>query len=108
MLTGGFKQRQQAADAITSGAVDVVGLARALALDPNLPQRWFSEQGGDPVFPRFDVTPPGGVTAWYSMRLTALGEDREDAFDLDLPSAIREYENRDAERCSRWIKRFGL
>ena len=34
MLTGGFKTRKQAEDAVTSGAVDVVGLARALVLEP--------------------------------------------------------------------------
>ncbi len=33
------------------------------------------------------------------MRLTALGEDRENAFSLDLPSAFRIYEERDAKRC---------
>ena len=40
------------------------------------------------------------------MRLTALGEDREDTFSLDLSSAIRAYEERDALRCHRWIKKF--
>jgi 2,4-dienoyl-CoA reductase-like NADH-dependent reductase (Old Yellow Enzyme family) len=36
MLTGGFKTRAQAEDALTSGAVDIVGLARALVLEPSL------------------------------------------------------------------------
>ena len=50
--------------------------------------------------------PPGGITAWYTMRLTALGEDQEDAFRLDLPAAIRIYEDRDAQRCIKWRKKF--
>lgn len=106
MLTGGFKKRDQAIQAITSGAADIVGLARAMALDPALPNAWMTEQGGDPGFPRFDVAPPGGMTAWYTLRLTALAEDREDAFDLDLTTAIETYENRDDERCARWRRRF--
>jgi hypothetical protein len=40
------------------------------------------------------------------MRLTALAEDREDGFELDLQSAIREYEERDIQRCIIWKKRF--
>jgi 2,4-dienoyl-CoA reductase-like NADH-dependent reductase (Old Yellow Enzyme family) len=105
-LTGGFKRREQAVDAVISGAVDMVGLARAMVLDPRLAEVWLTEEGGDPDFPKFESAPPGGITAWYTMRLTALGEDRENAFTLDLPSAIRIYEERDALRCIKWRKKF--
>lgn len=37
MLTGGFRTRNGMAAAIASGAVDLIGLARPLALDPALP-----------------------------------------------------------------------
>jgi len=104
MVTGGFKKREQAMAAVASGAADMVGIARALVLDPRLAEVWLSEEGGDPDFPKFESAPPGGVTAWYTMRLTALGEDRENAFTLDLPSAIRIYEERDALRCIKWRK----
>ena len=106
MLTGGFKMREQAADALASGAADMVGLARAMVLNPRLAEVWLTEEGGDPEFPKFDSSPPGGITAWYTMRLTALGEDQEDAFRLDLPTAIRIYEDRDAQRCIEWQKKF--
>ena len=108
MVTGGFKTRQEAIDAVTSGAVDMVGLARAMALNPRLANSWLSESGGDPDFPRFNSTLPGGITAWYTMRLTALAEDRENEYDLDLPSAIQVYEDRDAQRCIKWRKKFSL
>ncbi|MEM7535611.1 MAG: NADH:flavin oxidoreductase/NADH oxidase family protein [Chloroflexota bacterium] len=106
MATGGFKRRDQAVDAVATGAVDMVGIARAMVLDPQLAEAWLSEEGGDPDFPRFDATPPGGVTAWYTMRLTALGENRERTFALDLPSAIRMYEERDAQRSIQWQAKF--
>jgi 2,4-dienoyl-CoA reductase-like NADH-dependent reductase (Old Yellow Enzyme family) len=106
MLTGGFKRRDQAVDAVASGAVDMVGLARAMVLNPRIADTWLSEEGGDPEFPKFEFSPPGGITAWYTMRLTALGEHRENVYELGLPSAIREYEERDAQRCIRWRKKF--
>lgn len=106
MLTGGFKTRDQAAAALRSGAVDLVGLGRALALDPQLAVTWATEAGGDPRFPRFDSTQAGGITAWYTLRLTALAEERETAFEMDLPTALKVYEQRDARRCARWKKAF--
>lgn len=106
MVTGGFKKRQQAIDAMESGDVDMVGLGRAMAINPNLPQDWFSEDGADPKFPKFASTIPGGITAWYTMRLTAIGENQEDAFELDLSTAMDQYDNRDALRCIKWNKKF--
>lgn len=106
MVTGGFKERAQAIKAVASGIVDVVGLGRAMAINPRLPLDWFSDEGGDPQFPRFESTIPGGVTAWYTMRLTALGENQEHDFDLDLSTAIDQYDQRDAQRSILWKKRF--
>jgi 2,4-dienoyl-CoA reductase-like NADH-dependent reductase (Old Yellow Enzyme family) len=106
MATGGFKRREQAIDAVASGAVDMVGIARAMVLDPRLAETWLTEDGGDPDFPRFESAPPGGITAWYTMRLTDLGEDRENGLTTDLSSAIRIYEERDAQRCIKWLEKF--
>lgn len=106
ILTGGFKKRDQANDAVVSGAVDMVNLGRAMALNPRLAEDWLSEAGGDPVFPKFESVIPGGITAWYTMRLIALGEESEDAFMLDLPVAIREYDNRTEQLSAIWQKKF--
>ena len=108
MLTGGFQRREQAVDAVTSGAVDLVSLARAMVLNPRLAEAWLTEDGGDPEFPKFESPPRGGVTAWYTMRITALGEDRENMFTLDPQCALRVYEERDAQRCGRWREKFRL
>ena len=108
LLTGGFKNRQQAIEALESGDVDMIGLGRAIALNPNLPNIWLSKEGGDPLFPRFKSAPMGGITAWYTMRLTAISEDKEEVFDLGLESAISEYENRDIKRRIKWKKKFNI
>ena len=106
MLTGGFKTRKEAVSAIETGAADAIGLARSMVLNPSLAITWLSKSGGDPDFPRFETTTPGGVTAWYSMRMTAIGRDAETEFEKSLDEALADYEDRDAERCARWQKRF--
>jgi len=106
MQTGGFKTRTQAEEALASGAVDVVGLARALVLEPSLPDLWKKDQRPEPVFPRFSETPEGGITAWYTMRITEIGADKETQDFPDLGQAIQEYEARDKARTEIWLNHF--
>jgi 2,4-dienoyl-CoA reductase-like NADH-dependent reductase (Old Yellow Enzyme family) len=106
MLTGGFKTRAQANDAVASGVVDVVGLARALVLEPSLPDLWSADQKPEPVFPRFSDAPEGGITAWYTMRLTEIGADKDTRVFSDLGQAIRDYEARDKSRTEIWLSHF--
>ncbi len=107
MLTGGIRTRDHAAEALTSGAADMAGVARAMVLAPELANMWLAEAGGDPEFPRFAPPPPGGITAWYTLRLTALGEDREDGFAHDPESALDAYDARDHKRAETWLRQFG-
>lgn len=106
-LTGGFETRGQAMAALQDGAADAISLARAMVLDPSLANTWLNGSGEGPEFPSFDAPPRGGVTAWYSMRLTALAEDAENQFNLSPAAAMEAYESRDDERCERWRQRFG-
>jgi 2,4-dienoyl-CoA reductase-like NADH-dependent reductase (Old Yellow Enzyme family) len=108
MLTGGFKTFQQAVGAVSGGCVDVVGLARALALDPSLADHWRSGKTDGPAFPRFASPPEGGVTACYTIRLTELGEDRETTEMPEIATAIRDYETRDETRIGLWNNRFSV
>ncbi|KIC40230.1 oxidoreductase [Ruegeria sp. ANG-R] len=107
MVTGGFKHYQEAEAAILSGNVDAVGIARGLVLDPHLPKTWRIGKG-DPVFPRFATLPPGGMTAWFTMRMTDLGEDQEGAVDRDIAQAVTDYEERDGQRAEIWKTRFAF
>jgi len=106
MLTGGFKTCAQAEDALASGAVDIIGLARALVLEPSLPNLWKTNQKPEPTFPRFVDAPEGGITAWYTMRLTEIGADKETAEVGDLGQAIQDYEARDKARTEIWMRHF--
>lgn len=106
MLTGGFKTRSQAEDAITCGAVDIIGLARALVLEPSLPSLWHAGEMPEPEFPRFNEAPEGGITAWYTMRLTGIAGETETTDIGDLNDALRKYEARDKIRTDIWLRHF--
>ncbi|MDE0308460.1 MAG: tRNA-dihydrouridine synthase [Acidiferrobacterales bacterium] len=105
-VTGGFRTQEQAVDAVLSNRADAVSLARAMVLNPSLANAWLRDDGSDPEFPVFDAPPRGSVTAWYTMRLTALGEGNELRFDLSPKAALEAYEARDCERCLKWRERF--
>lgn len=110
MATGGFKTYAMAHDAVASGAVDMVGLARPLVLDPALPSHWQSGENYEPQFPRFEAPQEGAVTAWYTMRLTQLAQDAESAQGYgptDANAALAEYNARDAEKTKLWQAQFG-
>lgn len=49
MLTGGFRSTSGMKEALNSGAVDVIGLARSLAIEPEVGQRLLQDQ--EPVYP---------------------------------------------------------
>lgn len=106
MLTGGIKTRAQAEEIVANGTVDVVGLARALVLEPALPKLWRDGKMPEPTFPRFADAPEGGITAWYTMRLTDLGADAAPDAPRDLAQAIHDNEARDAARTVIWSRHF--
>ena len=108
MLTGGFKTLLQCIDAVTNHGIDMIGLARALALDPDLPSKWQTDPTHDLQFPRFEQPPEGGVTAWFTMRLTEIGQDKDAPTKLRLDHAIRTYEARDQQWTEIWKQHFGL
>lgn len=106
MVTGGFKTLEQANSAVAEGKTDLVGLARALIVDPELPSFWMSGQHGTPRFPRFKNPPEGGVTAWYTMQITRLARGEEALSPDDLEPAIADYESRDERRRAIWRAAF--
>lgn len=106
MATGGFSQKSEVAAAISGGAVDFAGLARAFVLDSSLPTTW-QESEKNPNFPVFDSPPKGGITAWYSMQLTEIGEGRQSGKNLNMEKALLDYETRDKKREKLWNAAYG-
>ncbi|MEM9097889.1 MAG: NADH:flavin oxidoreductase/NADH oxidase family protein [Pseudomonadota bacterium] len=106
MVTGGFKTLHQARAAIGDGAADLIGLARGLVVDPDLPKKWEAGRADTPSFPRFDNPPEGGVTAWFTMQITRIANGEAALSPSDLHDAIRSYEERDQERRQTWLAHF--
>jgi hypothetical protein len=82
VVTGGFRSARGMAEAIESGAVDLVGLARMLAIEPDAPARLLAGQE-----PRYRVRPIiTGIKAidklgileitWYTGQLKRIGRGR--------------------------------
>ena len=69
MLTGGFKKREQATKALKEGAIDMVGMARAWVIRPDIANLWLSDAHQNPIFPRFESPPEGGITACTRCKL---------------------------------------
>lgn len=83
MVTGGFRTSEGMAAAVESGATDIVGLARPLAVEPDLPKRIL---GGESV--HSVVTPRRtGIKAiddmammevvWFARQLHRMGQGKE-------------------------------
>lgn len=108
MVTGGFKTLAQAESAISEGKANLVGLARAIVVDPELPSFWLSGQRSEPQFPRFKSPPEGGVTAWYTMQITQNAKGDVALSPDNLESAIEAYESRDEARRRVWNSKHSL
>lgn len=80
LLTGGFRTAAAMAEAISSGAIDVVGLARPLVLDPLLPSRLLNGYAGvSTIEPRrIGISFLDGATelTWHTTQLWRLAEGK--------------------------------
>lgn len=106
MVTGGFKTLAQAESAVANGKADIIGMARALVVDPELPSNWLADELGEPQFPRFNSPPEGGVTAWFTMQITQLARGEGGLSPDDLANVIEAYEDRDYTRRKIWNSTF--
>ncbi|MEQ1506375.1 MAG: NADH:flavin oxidoreductase/NADH oxidase family protein, partial [Myxococcota bacterium] len=80
LLTGGFRTRAGMDEALASGAVDLIGLARPLAVEPDLPRRLLSgaAERAVPVKLHTGIRPLDAVLtgAWYQVQLERLADGR--------------------------------
>jgi len=81
-VTGGFRSASGMNSALRSGATDFVGIARPMALDPNLPLRLFSNKVERVMLPRlttgfsfFDRMFVPNIT-WYAAQLARMGKNK--------------------------------
>lgn len=110
MLTGGFRTRAAMEEALESGAIDVVGMARPFAVEPDLPARLLdgSTEGALPVHLTTGMKTVDSmiVGAWYQHQIRRLGKGRDPRPSLSRPSALVLYAL-DAARRGRPARRSG-
>lgn len=109
MVTGGFRTKSGMEDALKSGAVDVIGMARPLCIDPAAPQKLI--EGRLEVVPSYEKTlrlGPGwlsghspfniikllnamGVQGWFCLQIQRLAAGQEPDLGLGVFQAFRRY-----------------
>ena len=86
MLTGGIRSRGAMDALLGAGIVDVIGLARPLAMQPDLPARLLRGDVDTVELPDRRVPGPlqlAGESEWYEAQLGRLGDGRAPDPDLD-------------------------
>ena len=86
MLTGGIRSRGAMDALLGSGVVDVIGLARPLAMAPDLPARLLDGRTDTIELPDHRVPGPlelAGESEWYEAQLARLADGRDPDPELD-------------------------
>ena len=106
MVTGGFRTRAAIAEALEHH-VDLIGLARPLVVDPELPRKLLAETTDTcpRVEDRFSIDLPfGAATAWFQMQIIRMGDDMEVDLSVDPEKALvmmTDFDHKAARRYSK-------
>lgn len=103
MLTGGLRSRRVMEAAIDEGAVDVVGLARPLCAEPDLPKRLLAGtcEGAEPwVRPpaSLDVLEAAAETGYYVQQIARIADGLPPSREVSVNAAAIAYVTSDARR----------
>lgn len=93
MVTGGFRSRAVMEEALASGALDVIGLARPLALEPELPRKLLEGQERSAAVPmrlRGRTLAALGEAGYYGWQIERMAAGGDPKLELShLGSALR-------------------
>jgi hypothetical protein len=95
MLTGGFRTKAGMNEALGSGAIDVVGLARPLALEPTLPRELLTgaRDAATPVRLATGIRTLDALVqgAFYQAQIRRMSAGLEPTADLSRARAVLHY-----------------
>lgn len=113
MVTGGFRTPAVMREALSTGALELLGLARPLLLNPNIPldllmgsdlalpspekdlklgNGWLGPKSRFPFFKKLNTL---GMGAWFDWQLRQLAINQKPVMELSLFKAIRIYQQRE-------------
>ena len=114
MITGGFRSRQAMADALESGALDVIGLGRPMCVDPAVPRKLLegtinataaqerslrldpAEVGFEADRATLDLIEAFGDLGFYCLQLIYLGNGKPVDTDMSCFQAFVRYQENEA------------
>lgn len=106
MLTGGLRSRAAMEDAIESGAIDVIGLGRPLAVEPDLPRRLISGESDSSIIEpihSINKTITGLVElGFYARNIARMGDGLQPEWDLHKLASGAQYMLGDFAAAFRW------
>lgn len=79
MLTGGIRTREAMEQLLADGGVDLIGLGRPLAIEPDLTARLLAGERGHPL-PRYTLPTVAGLAGeseWYETQIARMGRGLE-------------------------------
>lgn len=79
MLTGGIRTREAMESLLADGGVDLIGLGRPLAIEPDLTARLLAGEPGRPL-PRYTLPTVAGLAGeseWYETQIARMGRGQE-------------------------------
>ncbi len=95
MLTGGFRSLEGMESALASGAVDVIGMARPLAIEPGLPAALLSGASTAALPIRlgtgFKTLDSAMVGAWYQHQIGRMGRGKPPNPSMGRLAALAQY-----------------
>jgi 2,4-dienoyl-CoA reductase-like NADH-dependent reductase (Old Yellow Enzyme family) len=95
-VTGGFRTRDGMEDALASGAVDVIGLGRPLAVEPDFPRRLLAgetDRISSLTSKRVGLRKLDGMaeTVWYTTQLWRMGDGKDPATERAAALGLGHY-----------------
>jgi len=91
MVTGGFRSRAGMIEALESGDLDVIGIARPMCVETDLPARLLDGSAEESGRYEATIVPPKAGLAWFCLQLLRIGRGQTPDTAMDGPTAIELY-----------------
>ncbi len=96
MVTGGFRTLAAMEEALESGDLDVIGIARPMCVETDLPVRLLDGRAVEAGRYEAEIVPAKAGLAWFCLQLLRIGDGLEPDTAIDGSTAIALYKESEA------------